>query len=390
MNEGQSNRIIAPQPVQGEPLHQASIADDSPLRELERLHLIMGLQCNVRCTMCYQTDFSPKFNMPEVIYKEKLREAYPYVKSVKLQGGEPTIMKNCREAAVILRDYPQAKLTIITNGVFIDDFWHETFVEQGGCINFSINAASQPNYDKIVIHGEYIKVIRNIERLLANRRGKTPLVGMNAVILKDNFHELHKMIELAGKLGVDYFEFLTDPILSYAGLPGREQVQAELERCKEAAAKTTLNVSGLADFNQKFALPLFNVETTTKKNRSACPAPFHNLVVDWDGTARVCCNTWVELGNITEQPLLEIWQSKRALQFRNKMKNDDYLWCSPACSDNVYPSKLSLLHKYWYEFRKDPRQFMRKVIHKIQQLRGKLIKPKKRTRTLPDPKLRDK
>ena len=110
---------------------------------LSRLHLIMGLQCNVRCTMCYQTDFSPKFNMPPVLYKERLGEAYAHVTSVKLQGGEPTIMKNCKEAAVILQRHPQVKLTVITNGVFIDDFWHETLVEQGGNVSVSINAATE-------------------------------------------------------------------------------------------------------------------------------------------------------------------------------------------------------------------------------------------------------
>src|SRR5438128_19939 len=86
---------------------------------LERLHLIMGLQCNVRCTMCYQLDFSPKFNMGAEIWRDRLRDAFPYVKSVKLQGGEPTIMKNCREAAAYLRDFPNVKLTVHTNGVYI-------------------------------------------------------------------------------------------------------------------------------------------------------------------------------------------------------------------------------------------------------------------------------
>lgn len=365
------------------------VADSaSPLADLHRLHLIMGLQCNVRCTMCYQTDFSPKFNMSSELYKDKLLEAYPYVSSVKLQGGEPTIMKNVRETAIILRDYPNAKLTVTTNGVFIDDFWHETFIKQGGCINVSINAATRPVYDKIVIHGEYAKVRQNLERLLANRHGKTPLIGLNAVILKENFNELHKLIELAGDLGVDYLELLVDPILSYIGLPGRDEIQAELLRCHEAVQKTKMQVTGLYDFHQKFALPLAKLpgeHEATKKG--ACPAPFHNLVIDWDGTARVCCNTWIHLGNLNHQSLTEIWKSKNALLFRDKMNKDNYIWCSPSCSDNMYPTKLSLLNKYWYEFKTNPKEFFRKVHQKIQQVRGRWVKStKRRTRSLPDPK----
>ena len=93
---------------------------------LNRMRLTMGMQCNVRCTMCYQTDFSPKFNMDPVVYRERLKEVYPHLRGVKLIGGEPTIMKNCREAAQLLRAYPRIKLNITTNGIFIDDFWIET------------------------------------------------------------------------------------------------------------------------------------------------------------------------------------------------------------------------------------------------------------------------
>ena len=39
---------------------------------IQRLHLIMGLQCNVRCVMCYQSSFSREHNMPEAIFQEHL------------------------------------------------------------------------------------------------------------------------------------------------------------------------------------------------------------------------------------------------------------------------------------------------------------------------------
>src|SRR5450432_702411 len=93
---------------------------ESPLRGLSHLKLYMGLQCNVRCKMCFQTDYSPRVRMEPELYKDRLREAYPYVQVVKLVGGEPTIMKNCRDAAAFLRAYPNVKLDITTNGVCID------------------------------------------------------------------------------------------------------------------------------------------------------------------------------------------------------------------------------------------------------------------------------
>jgi sulfatase maturation enzyme AslB (radical SAM superfamily) len=360
------------------------ITSPTPFAGLSRLHLIMGVQCNVRCTMCYQTDFSPKSNMPRELYAERLAQAYRHVTSVKLQGGEPTIMKNCREAAVLLREHPQVKLTIITNGVFIDDFWHETFVEQAGNVSVSINAASKEVYEKIVVHGEWERVIKNLERVIAARRGKTPSVGVTVVILKENFHELHRIIELCGRIGIDYVELLADPILSFAGLPARAEVEAELRRCMEAKSKTNVDVIGLDGFGAKFAIPLFGASSGEKK--PMCGAPFSNLVIDWNGDVRVCCNTWVKAGNLYEKPLEAILEDRIVSTFRKKMQNDDYVWCSPNCSDNASPTKLSLAHKYAYEFREDPRYFLGKVQQKVKQIQGKWVTPKKRSKPLADPK----
>jgi sulfatase maturation enzyme AslB (radical SAM superfamily) len=346
----------------------------------------MGLQCNVRCTMCYQTDFSPKFNMPPELYKERLSDAYRHVTSVKLQGGEPTIMKNCKDAAIILREHPRVKLTIITNGVFIDDFWHETFVEQGGNVSVSINAATERAYEKIVIHGEYKRVIKNLERLLAARRGKTPSVGVTAVILKENFFELHSIIALCGRMGIDYVEFLADPILSFAGLPSRADVGAELQRCLDAKNQWGVQVIGLDDFGAKFALPIrFGGAPAAKK--PMCGAPFHNLVIDWDGDVRVCCNTWVKMGNLYERSLAEIVAGRPVRRFQKKMRRDDYIWCSPNCSDNASPTKLSLAHKYVYELRANPENFVLKVRQKVKQVQGKWVKPRKRSKPLADRKV---
>lgn len=354
---------------------------------LSRLHLIMGVQCNVRCTMCYQTDFSPKFNMPPELYKEKLKEAYAHVTSVKLQGGEPTIMKNCKEAAILLREHPKAKLTVITNGVLIDDFWHETIVNQGGHLAVSINAATNKAYEKIVIAGEYGRVIKNLERVLAARKGKTPSVVVSAVMLKENFSETAALIELAGKMGIDGVEFMVDPIVTFAGLPGRSEILAEMERCVTAKAKyPDLAVTGLDDFGDKFAFPIrFAGPKAAKK--AMCGAPFHNVVVDWDGTVRICCNTWVKVGNLYEKPLEQILQDRMVQRFQAKMKADDYVWCSPNCPDNASPTKLSLAHKYIYEARQDPKQFMRKVEQKFKQVRGKWVTiRKKRSKPLEDRK----
>ena len=328
----------------------------------------MGLQCNVRCTMCYQTDFSAQSNMPDELWRDRLLAVYPHVRSVKLQGGEPTVMKNCRAAATFLRGYPNAKIEIISNGIFIDDFWHETLVEQGRLYSVSIQGATADVYDKIVIHGNHERVIHNLQRVLKHRRGTSPKVLLTAVVLKENCEHLSEIIGLAGRLGADGVEFTYDPILSFRGLPTRDRMLTEIDRCEAAAGQfPDVSVGGLD--------PLYWHAGKTRAaggciDKGMCRAPFANLVVDWGGGVRVCCNTWMRAGNLYRDSIEEIWNGPVFTAFRGKMMEGNYNWCSPDCEDNAAPSRLSLANKYLYELRTNPRHFAQKVEQKLSQLKG--------------------
>jgi hypothetical protein len=162
-----------------------------------------------------------------------------------------------------------------------------------------------------------------------------------------------------------------------------------MERCVEARDRNPgVQVIGLDDFGDKFAFPI-RFSGPKAKKKPMCGAPFDNVVIDWDGTVRVCCNTWVKAGNLYQTPLSEIFHGRGVTAFQKKMKKDDYLWCSPNCSDNASPTKLSLAHKYAYELKQDPRNFLLKVQQKVKQVQGKWVTPrKKRSKPLEDRKVR--
>ena len=335
---------------------------------LDRLHLIMGLQCNARCTMCYQLDHSPRFNMPDEIWRDRLRDAFPFIKGVKLQGGEPTIMANCRDAARYLRAFSNVRLSIHSNGIRVDEFWHETILEQTSCFDVSINAATESVYGKIVIYGNFAQVISNVERVLVHRRGKTPSVGFTAVVLKENFFELNRMIELAGRMGLDKIEFGYDPILTFHHLPGREAIISELARCEEQISRfPCLSVIGL-DALYGHLGQISDNAGRIKKPR--CAQPFRNLFIDWNGDVKVCSKTWVKLGNVRERSLQELWTGVLINRFRQRIERENYNWCSPDCDDNAASSNIAMLNKYVYVFREDPKRFIRKVRQKVKQLNG--------------------
>jgi molybdenum cofactor biosynthesis enzyme MoaA len=341
---------------------------------LHRLQLTMGWQCNVRCRMCYQTDWSAGANMPAAIYRDRLRDWYPHVDNLKLIGGEPTIMRNCREVAALVRRWPGLKLDVHTNGVRVDGFWHEAFVAQAGLVAFSLNAATEATYDAIVVRGSFGAVTRNVERLVAARAGALPEVRLTTVILRQNVHELAALVRLAASLGADAMAYGMDPILSRSGLPPRDALRAELRRAREAADETGVAVLGLGEFERDVCPPRGGEPRVFVPEASAgapCRRPCTELVVDADGDVRVCCNTWVKVGSARASTFDELRRGAPLAAFRERIRRSNYLWCSPTCRDNPRPHRLALAHKAWTYARRDPADLVRRVRNKAAQLRDR-------------------
>ena len=138
---------------------------EHPLSSVEQLHIEMGYPCNVRCIMCFQENFSQK--MDSMIWKSALLPVYPHVSRVLVQGGEPTVMKDCKELiSLVLSHNPSARFGVMTNGLLFGDYWRETFVDHGYEVNFSLNAASQVTHELINVNSRYSKVMDNLNRLI--------------------------------------------------------------------------------------------------------------------------------------------------------------------------------------------------------------------------------
>jgi MoaA/NifB/PqqE/SkfB family radical SAM enzyme len=326
----------------------------------------MGLQCNARCVMCYQTDFSARYNMPAEIYREHLLPLYPRLREVKIQGGEPLIMSNCKDFAGLARGYPNLRLSTTTNGLVLSRFWLETLARQGGTVNFSLNAATAETYARIVGGGEFRRVTRNLSRLAGARPGSPPLLTASMVVLGLNFLEIAGFLRLSRELGADGAVLMLDPVLSLRNLPDAGRCRAELEAALAWRAETGFPVEGLDLVARK--LGMASAGAGGQAPRPVCPMPFRNLVVDADGGVRVCCDTWREVGNTYRQPIAEILEGEALRRFRSKVARQDYRWCSPECPENPSPSPAAHLDKFMCLAREDPRGLARKAAAKLRRL----------------------
>jgi MoaA/NifB/PqqE/SkfB family radical SAM enzyme len=168
------------------------------------LRLLPSIRCNLQCIMCWQRVEDDR-DLPDHFYEE-LRPLLPLVGRMILQGGEPLLIRRCRELlAECTKDkYPDLQLGMITNGTLIS----EKFLESIQSVNIpwlfiSLDAATSETY--LRIRGGYFdEVCAGIRRVKRLRPDISVIIGF--VVMEENVHEILSFIHLAEELGVD-FEF---------------------------------------------------------------------------------------------------------------------------------------------------------------------------------------
>ena len=345
-----------------------------PLRNLREIHIEMGKQCNVRCAMCYQTDFSPATKAADLIWKERLLPAYHAARTLTISGGEPTIMPAARELLeLVMRNYSQLELNLVTNGVLFRGIWEDAFLKQGAFLNFSLNAIDPELYRQLVQFGKQDDVIANIDRLVKRRNEtKSKLkIRISTVVLEQTLAEMPAFVQWAADHGLDQVLIFTD----HLGQPLRQPpavVQKQIALTYEAADRNPqLKLIHLDDFDGYYAslhgLSPVRPRPVMQKQPEPCPIALDTLFVNPDGAAKPCCKSWYLFGNLLKSSLAAVWNSERAYVFRKRMLNLDFRDCMVACDLNARPinPKAAQVRKAYWVVRRDPKSAVKKGLRKF-------------------------
>jgi molybdenum cofactor biosynthesis enzyme MoaA len=345
-----------------------------PLSKLQHVHLEMGMQCNVRCAMCFQTDFHPPRKAADIIWRERLLPVYPQLKTLTITGGEPTIIAGATELLkFIVRDYPHIQLIASTNGIKLEGIWEEAFLQQGKVVNFSLNAITPERYRRVVQFGDYERAVGNLRRLIRRRKDmNSPLkIRISTVVMDDTVPELPDFVHWAGVEGVDQVLILTD-CLHGASQHRPELVQQKIAEAYAAAARfPDLQLMDLNDFDWNYArqhgLPPVQPFQPQRQLQRPCPSAYQWLYIQSDGTAKWCCRSWYILGNLIDHDLPTVWNSPAAIRFRERMANMDFRDCALWCDMNCRPTgtaAATFRNALWL-VKRDPRSLVKKGLRKF-------------------------
>ncbi|MBL0314701.1 MAG: SPASM domain-containing protein [Flavobacteriales bacterium] len=281
--------------------------------------------CNLGCPECPSglKMFSRETgNIKQDDAKKWLHEMAPFITYINFYfQGEPFIHPGFLDLVKLASSY-NIYTSTSTNGHFLHDDLARKTVESGlDRLIISIDGTTQEVYEQYRIHGTLDKVLagaKNIIRWKKTLKKNTPHVIFQFLVVKPNQHQIDDVRVLARELGVDEVRFKTAQVYDYQ------------------------NGNVLIPTLEKYSRYRKNADGTySVKNRldNHCWRMWSGTVVTWDGKVVPCCfdkDASHQLGDLREQTLAEVWNSKKYRHFRESLfKNRCEIDICANCSEGT-------------------------------------------------------
>ncbi len=330
----------------------------------ESLTLFLTHRCNLRCRMCGQwgeagvTRKRSAESMAEELSMDLLKSTVDdlaaFSPSLTLFGGEPLLYKGCLELIRYIKS-KRMHCLMITNGSLMHEHAAEIVASGLDELNVSLDGQAEAHdrirgmpglFDKIMSGLDAIKSIK------ASGKKNRPLVNIQCTINAENYHSLENMTEVALRAGADSLTFHNliftnkrilseqrkfDELLGTSSEdwngfdfdPGIDPEALHKKMARIVSGKHSFSVDFYPNFSagelkNYYRDPLFRPSGYTAR----CLSPWIAAYVFPNGELRPCLNCAYSYGNIKEAPVSKIWNSDKAVKYRQALKENRIF---PAC-----------------------------------------------------------
>jgi len=209
-----------------------------------------------------------------------------------------------------------------TNAHFLhDELAKQTILSGLDRLIISIDGTTQEVYEQYRVNGKLDKVLQGANNVLKWRKelkSKTPYIIFQFLVVRPNEHQIDEVKNLAAEMGVDEVRFKTAQVYDYE------------------------NGNDLIPNNEKYSRYFRKSDGTYSIKNSLdnhCWRMWSGCVITWDGKVVPCCfdkDATHQLGDLTEQPLREIWNSPPCRNFRSAIfKSRKDIDICANCSEGV-------------------------------------------------------
>jgi len=297
-------------------------------------------KCNLRCTHCYQEDYS---SAGEMCFEELRFVADKLIQTlskwnkkgkIAITGGEPFVKNELFPLLEYLNESPQiANMYILSNGTLIDEKICKEIgnIKKVSRVQISLDGASARTHNAIRGEGTFEKAIEAI-KLLSSQSDYGIKVNLMFTLQKCNKEDIPALFDLA-------IEKKINSLLVERFVPCGSGKQIESEMLSSHELQEVFQyMSDRADLeydkgNRLMVVkqrPLWINIDLEKANVNAkiplhkqvggiCSIGFDNLTILHDGTILPCRRLNIPLGNLKHDTLFDIWYTSEVLwDKRNK------------------------------------------------------------------------
>ncbi|MFH1062880.1 MAG: radical SAM protein [Candidatus Omnitrophota bacterium] len=335
----------------------------------ESITLFLTQKCNLRCKMCGQWGESGvtknksagevkeelDFNM-----LQDLIDQISYFKpSITLFGGEPLLYPKCIELIRYIKT-KKMHVLMITNAAMIKDKAIE--IVQAGLdeLNVSLDGPKDLHDQIRGMPGLFEKITDGLKEIQSYKKAKGlkfPLINLQCTITKYNYLQLEKMIDVAAEIGADSLTY-HNLIFLNQDLIEKQKVYDQQLQCSSdnwqgfvfapeidpdrLYAKMQLILNQKHAFSVDFYPNLSkqglkeyynNPSYLPKEYPKRCLSPWVCAYVFPDGGIRPCLNSTYAFGNIREDQFKNIWNSEKAVQYRQMLKANQLFATCIRCTE---------------------------------------------------------
>ncbi|MCC6409177.1 MAG: radical SAM protein [Planctomycetes bacterium] len=323
-----------------------------------QVYLQLASACNLSCTMCSEANRPEdarhgkglKSFAPELFARLET-EVFPWSSELYFGvGGEPTFSEHFVEYTERAARAGQ-EIHLVTNGTFLErDAVARVIAAHVAYVQVSIDAATEPTYERIRVGSRWSRLLAGLERLAELRRRAAPGTACHwslcFVLMRSNVDELPAFVELAHHLGADAVHAQHVIAMTDAGIG--ESLVGEPERYDAIRARAQARADELG-IELDAPLPFEPLSVEARRTPTAAPldpdlaghvvpcrSPNQTAVILYDGRVYACCHPMahqkMQLGDLRVQSFEEVWNGRAARNLRAGIKTGDVPTICRTCS----------------------------------------------------------
>jgi MoaA/NifB/PqqE/SkfB family radical SAM enzyme len=304
--------------------------------------------CNLRCTGCdFGSRIGKKITISEKGY-QRVFDIFRYLDYIMITGAEMFFDAGNPEHYVQKiftkgLKYPHLRFVGVTNGTLITPERAKLIVDKFEKIGISIDSPIPDVYKTIRIGSnlplvtENIKLISELKSKEGLKRTDRPAIYLNFIIMARTYKNLLEMVHFARDVGAMVITLQAPWQDTYTDeniFNDSAMTEEYIELSKEAFVKAQKWDIGIQDRTRNTIMKYipqlknrleFSDNVLMDEWPNCCRLPWTELYITERGDVLVCCTSKTYLGNINEQSITEIWNSKELVALRKRILKGNYV-----------------------------------------------------------------